>query len=44
MSFLTEKLKEYEAYFGEIPTSEQFESRKKDYQRSKGSNDLDRLR
>jgi hypothetical protein len=38
---LTEKLKEYEAYFGEIPTTEDLEARKKEYQRSKGPDDLD---
>jgi hypothetical protein len=41
---LTEKLKEYEAYFGEIPTSEKFESRKKKYLQSKGPNDLESLK
>jgi hypothetical protein len=40
---LTEKLKEYEACFGEIPTSEKLESRKKGYLRSKGS-DLESLK
>jgi hypothetical protein len=28
--FLTERLKEYEAYFGGISTGEKFESRKKE--------------
>jgi hypothetical protein len=41
---LTEKIKEYEAYFGEIPTNEKFESRKKEYLRSKGPNDLESLK
>jgi hypothetical protein len=42
--FLTERIKEYEAYFGEIPTSEKFESRKKEYLRSKGPDDLESLK
>jgi hypothetical protein len=41
---LTEKIKEYEAYFGEIPTNEKFESRKKEYLRSKGPDDLESLK
>jgi hypothetical protein len=43
-TFLGKKLKEYEAYFGEIPTSEKFEARKKEYLRSKGPDDLESLR
>jgi hypothetical protein len=42
--FLTERIKEYEAYFGGIPTSEKFESRKKEYLRSKGPDDLESLK
>jgi hypothetical protein len=41
---LTEKLKEYEACFGEIPTGEKFESRKREYLRSKGPDDLENLK
>jgi hypothetical protein len=41
---LTEKLKECEAYFVEIPTSEKFESRKEEYLPSKGPDDLESLK
>jgi hypothetical protein len=39
--FLGERLKEYEAYYGEISTGEEFESRKKKYMQSKSPNDLE---
>jgi hypothetical protein len=42
--FLGERLKEYEACYGEIPTNDQFESRKKEYLRSKGPDDLESLK
>ena len=41
---LTEKLKEYEACFGEIPTAEKLEARKKEYLRAKGPNDLESIK
>jgi len=43
-AFLGERLKEYEAYFGEIPTNEVLETRKTEYQRSKGPDDLESLK
>jgi hypothetical protein len=40
-TFLGNKLKEYEACYGKIPATEDLEARKKEYQRSKGPDDLD---
>jgi hypothetical protein len=43
-AFLGERLKEYEACYGGIPTNEVLESRKKEYLRSKGPYDLESLK
>lgn len=39
-----ERLKEYEVCYGKIPSPEVLESRKKNYARSKGPNDLESLK
>ena len=43
-TFLGERLEEYEACYGEIPTNEVFEKRKQEYLQSKGPDDLESLK